>query len=102
MNTRMFIITLDEVVKARGISLYSVARHSTIPYNTFQRMIANKGEQTSADLSVLSRLCSTLDCTPNDLLRHVPDEEDEAIRMLVRGKGTRLVRGRPKKKGAAK
>jgi DNA-binding Xre family transcriptional regulator len=101
MNTSMFIIALDEVVKARGISLYSVARHSTIPYNTLQRMVSRKGEQTSIDLSVLSRLCSTLDCTPNDLLRYVPDKEDEAIRLLVKGIGGGLRRGRPKTKGGA-
>jgi DNA-binding Xre family transcriptional regulator len=99
MNNLMFVITLDEMVKARGMSLYSVARYSTVPYNTLQRMIAKKGDQTSIDLSVLSRLCSTLDCTPNDLLRQVPDKEDEAIRMMLRGKDGRLKPGRPKKGG---
>jgi DNA-binding Xre family transcriptional regulator len=97
MNNSMFTITLDEAIKARGVSLYSVARDSRVPYNTLQRLVQNKGKQTSIDLSVLSRLCVTLDCTPNDLLRHVMDNDDKAIQMALKGRIEAPKRGRPKK-----
>ncbi len=96
----MFTITLDDVIKARGVTLYSVARDSRVPYNTLQRLVQNKGKQTSIDLSVLSRLCVTLDCTPNDLLKHVLDNDDKAIQMALRGRIELPKRGRPKKETA--
>jgi DNA-binding Xre family transcriptional regulator len=93
----MFIITLDEVIKDRGVTLYGVARDSRVPYNTLQRLVQNKGKQASIDLSVLSRLCVTLDCTPNDLLKHVLDNDDKAIQMVLRGREASPQRGRPRK-----
>jgi DNA-binding Xre family transcriptional regulator len=103
MNTPMFIITLDEAVKARGVTLYGVARDSRVPYNTLLRLVQYKGKQSSIDLSVLSRLCTTLGCTPNDLLKYVPDSDDEAIRLTLRGRDETPKRGRPRKeKGAEK
>jgi DNA-binding Xre family transcriptional regulator len=93
----MFIITLDETIKAKGVTLYGVARDSRVPYVTLQRLVQNKGKQTSIDLSVLSRLCVTLDCTPNDLLKHVLDHDDKAIQMALKGREGSPQRGRPRK-----
>ena len=98
----MFTITLDETIKDRGVTLYAVARDSRVPYNTLLRLVQNKGKQTSIDLSVLSRLCVTLECTPNDLLRHVMDNDDRAIQMALKGRVESPKRGRPKKGGGAK
>src|SRR5262245_60774710 len=97
MSNSMFIVTLDEAIKERGVTLYGVARDSRVPYNTLLRLVQNKGKQTSIDLSVLSRLCITLDCTPNDLLRHVLDTEDKAIQLALSGRDVIPQRGRPKK-----
>src|SRR5262249_60898694 len=97
MNNSMFTITLDEAIKERGVTLYSVARDSRVPYNTLLRLVQNKGKQTSIDLSVLSRLCVTLDCTPNDLLENVLDNDDKAIQMALKGRVEIPKRGRPKK-----
>src|SRR5262245_4768602 len=99
MNNPMFTITLDEMIKARGVTLYGVARDSRVPYVTLQRLIQNKGKQSSIDLSVLSRLCTTLDCTPNDLLKHVLDNEDKAIQLALKGREAPPRRGRPAKGG---
>jgi len=63
-------------------------------------VVQNKGKQTSIDLSVLSRLRITLDCTPNDLLKHVLGNEDKAIRMALKGRVETPKRGQPKKEGA--
>src|SRR5262245_33779231 len=100
MNNSMFIITLDEVIKDRGVTLYGVARDSRVPYNTLQRLVQNKGKQASIDLSVLSRLCVTLDCSPNDLLKHVMDNDDKAIQMALKGRVESPNRWRPPKGGA--
>lgn len=102
MNNPMFTITLDEAIKSRGVSLYAVARDSRVPYTTLVRLVQQKGKQTSIDLSVLSRLCVTLECTPNDLLKHVLDNDDKAIQMALKGRVEAPTRGRPKKGGAAK
>src|SRR5262245_44991632 len=101
MNNPMFVITLDEMIRDRGVTLYGVARDSRIPYVTLQRLVQNKGKQASIDLSVLSRLCVTLNCTPNDLLQHVLDNDDKAIQMALKGREVSPQRGRPKK-GSAK
>src|SRR5262245_6601182 len=100
MNNPMFIITLDEAIKERGVTLYGVARDSRVPYNTLLRLVQNKGKQSSIDLPVLSRLCITLDCTPNDLLENVLDNEDKAIQMALHGRVETPKRGRPKKGGS--
>src|SRR5215510_3666526 len=98
MNTpTMFVITLEEMLKARGVTVYGVARDSRVPYVTLQRLVQNKGKQSSIDLSVLSRLCVTLDCTPNDLLKHVLDNEDRAIQLALKGREASPQRGRPRK-----
>jgi len=102
MNNQMFIITLDEVIKNRGVTLYGVARDSRVPYVTLQRLVQNKGKQASIDLSVLSRLCVTLDCSPNDLLKHVLDNDDKAIQMALKGRIESPKRGRPSKGGGTK
>jgi DNA-binding Xre family transcriptional regulator len=93
----MFVITLEEMLKTRGVTLYGVARDSRVPYVTLQRLVQNKGRQTSIDLSVLSRLCVTLACTPNDLLHHVLDNDDKAIQVALKGRDGQPQRGRPKK-----
>src|SRR5262245_24631616 len=105
MTNSMYIIKLDEVIKARkddGVTLYSVARDSRVPYNTLLRLVQNKGTQTSIDLRVLSRLTVTLDCTPNDLLELVMDNDDKAIQMALKGRIEPPRRGRPKKEARAK
>jgi len=102
MNNQMFTVTLDEAIKSRGVTLYAVARDSRVPYTTLVRLVQQKGKQTSIDLSVLSRLCTTLNCTPNDLLRHDLDNEDKAIQLALKGRDGNLPRGRPRKEKGAR
>lgn len=91
----MFTITLTEVLQKRNVTMYALARDTRIPYSTLLRMEQKRGEQGSIDLSVLSRICTALECTPNDLLKHVPDAEDELVRTLMAVQ--RKPKGRPKK-----
>jgi DNA-binding Xre family transcriptional regulator len=93
----MFIVTLQEMMDKRGVSIYRLAMDTRIAPTTLYRMIENRGEQESIDLLVLSKLCTRLECTPNDLLRHVPDNEDMAVRAAMAVK--KRPRGRPAKDG---
>jgi putative transcriptional regulator len=94
MQEQMFTITLTEVLQDRNVTMYALARDTRIPYSTLLRMEQKRGEQGSIDLSVLSRICTALNCTPNDLLKHVPDADDELVRMLMAAQ--RKPKGRPK------
>jgi DNA-binding Xre family transcriptional regulator len=95
MTDTMFTITLTEVLKKRGKSMHTLSMDTRIPYSTLYRMAQRRGVQESIDLRVLSLICTALDCTPNDLLKHVPDEEDEMVRAVMAA--TRRPKGRPKK-----
>jgi len=98
MQEQMYTIALTELLETRGITMYALARDTRIPYSTLLRMEQKRGEQGSIDLSVLSRICMALECTPNDLLKHVLDDEDKLVRTLMAAK--KRPRGRPAKKGA--
>jgi len=100
MKTRMFTVTLEEMMVKRGVSIYTLAMDTRIAPTTLYRMKENRGEQESIDLVVLSKLCTRLECTPNDLLRHVPDEDDMAVRAAMVAK--KRPKGRPKKGAGAK
>ena len=82
----MFTITLTEMLEKRQKSMYSLSMDTRIPYGTLLRMEQKRGEQGGRDLSVLSRLCTALNCTPNDLLKHAPDADDELVRALMAAK----------------
>ena len=99
MKPTMFTVTLEEMMVKRGVSIYTLAMDTRIAPTTLYRMKENRGTQESIDLIVLSKLCTRLECTPNDLLRHVPDQEDMAVRAAMAAK--KRPKGRPKK-GSAK
>ena len=99
MANEMFTVTLEEMMVKRGVKLYTLAMDTRIAPTTLYRMIENRGVQESIDLTVLSKLCTRLDCTPNDLLRHVPDDDDMAVRAAMAAQ--KKPKGRPKK-GSAK
>jgi|SRR5215813_11507460 len=98
MQEQMFTIALTEMLEKRQKSMYALSMDTRIPYSTLLRMEQKRGEQGSIDLSVLSRMCTALSCTPNDLLKHVPDADDELVRTLMAAK--KRPKGRPKKGGA--
>ena len=101
MNASVITIQLNEAIQRKGVTLYWVAKNSGIPYVTLWTMSQKENAgatQESINLSVLSRLCSVLDCLPGDLLRYTPDAEDKAIVSLVKAKDG--VRKAAKKKGA--
>jgi putative transcriptional regulator len=91
----MITIELNEVLQKKRRSLYWLAQNSGVPYVTLWNL--NKTTtQRSINLPVLSRICAALECLPGDLLRFVPDAEDEAIQSLIKSK-TAKVKGARKK-----
>jgi DNA-binding Xre family transcriptional regulator len=100
MREEMFTITLMEALQKRNVTMYALARDTRIPYSALLRMEQKRGEQGSIDLSVLSRICTALDCTPNDLLKHVPDADDELVRVMMAAQ--KKPKGRPSKKTTKK
>jgi DNA-binding Xre family transcriptional regulator len=98
MKQTMIVIKLNDAIQKKGVSLYWLAKNSGVPYVTLWNM-SQKETQDSISLPVLSRLCTTLECGPGDLLHHVPDAEDKAIVSLMKAKdGTEKA---AKKKGSA-
>ena len=67
----MIICTLKEVLKRKGWSRYRLQKESGITYPTLHALYHGKSKLYSAD--VLNRLCYSLHCKPEDLLRWQPD-----------------------------
>ncbi|HKX26504.1 MAG TPA: helix-turn-helix transcriptional regulator [Blastocatellia bacterium] len=81
----MIFIKLNETLEKKGRTLYWLSQNSGIPYVTLWNL-SKKESQSSINLPVLSRICSALDCLPGEILVYAADEEDEAIKSLVKSK----------------
>lgn len=73
MNAPVIQIRIKEALKERGRSLYWLAKHSGIPYNTLMRI--KDARTTSIDFRVLDAICTTLECTPSDVIEWTPDKK---------------------------
>ena len=83
MRKNMIKITLNEALQKKGRSVYWLTQNSGVPHVTLWKL--SKAEtQNSINLPVLSRICAALQCEPGDLLKFVPDAEDEAIAAVVK------------------
>jgi putative transcriptional regulator len=67
----MIICTLKGVLQHKGWSRYRLQKESGITYPTLHALYHGKSKLYSAD--VLNRLCYSLHCKPEDLLRWQPD-----------------------------
>lgn len=67
-------ITLDAVLKDRGISGKDVAQKVGI--SETQLSLFRSGKVRGIRFSTLSRLCLVLDCQPGELLSYSPDPAD--------------------------
>jgi len=85
MKSGVIYIRLDEILEKKSKSLYWLSANAGIPYPTLWKL-SKKETQRSVNLEVLSRICSALDCLPGDVLIYEEDEEDSAIKNLVRSK----------------
>lgn len=66
-------LRLQEVLDARGITRNQLAKLIDARFEVVSKWY--KGEVEKMDLDILARICYALDCTTEDLIRYVPDEE---------------------------
>ncbi len=70
----MIVVKLAEVAQLKGIKTAYQLQKIT-DFNSGMAYRLWKGDWQSADLDTLNTLCNALKCTPNDLLKFIPDEE---------------------------
>lgn len=70
----MIVVKIQEAAKSAGITTaYQLQKFSGFPPGMAARIF--KGDWQRIDLSTLNTICNVLDCTPNDILEFVKDEE---------------------------
>lgn len=69
----MIRLTLDKLMKERGLSQKEVEEISGISRNTVKALVANAN--TRIDFPTLDALCSKLNVKPGDLIEYVPDDK---------------------------
>ena len=82
----MILIKLNEILEREEKSLYWLSANSGVSYVSL-RKLSKKETQKSINLDMLSRVCSALNCKVQEILVYVEDEEDLAIKNLVKSKG---------------
>jgi DNA-binding Xre family transcriptional regulator len=89
----MILIRLNEILDREEKSLYWLSASSGVSYVSLWKL-SKKETQTSINLGILSKICSALDCAIQEILVYVEDEEDLAIKNLVKSKKKKAKRGR--------
>ena len=70
----MVRLTLDKILENRGITRYELAKRTEVKFQTIDRYYKNR--VVRYDSYILDRICKVLDCTPNDILEYIKDEND--------------------------
>ena len=65
-------ILLEQYLREHGVSKNQASRSANITRTRFNAYCKNAVQRV--DLDVLARLCETLDCTVEDLLRYIPKQ----------------------------
>ncbi len=63
------------ILAEKELNIKQLSAMADIRYATLHAFAKNKTQ--SADYNVLNRICKTLNVTPGDILKYVPDEETE-------------------------
>ena len=69
----MINIRLDYVLLDRRMKLTELAEATGIALNNLSILKTNKAR--AIRFSTLNALCKSLNCTPGDLIEHIPDEK---------------------------
>jgi len=64
---------IPKMLSDKGISQYQIRKSKIISSGTLDRI----REHMSISTNTIDVLCSLLDCQPGDLMRYVPDEQEE-------------------------
>lgn len=64
---------LDEILEARGKSLYWLQQQTGFAYTTLWKLRTGKSDSIKFD--ILDKICTLLECTPGDVLIQVSEGE---------------------------
>ncbi len=67
----MVRLTIDKMLKERGITRYELAKRTEIKFQTIDRYYKNR--VIRYDSYILDRICSVLECNINDILEYVKE-----------------------------
>ncbi|MTI65142.1 MAG: helix-turn-helix transcriptional regulator [Firmicutes bacterium] len=67
----MVEITLNEVLNNKDKTLYWLAKETEISYTTIHKLA--KGGTKSISFEILEKICTVLECTPNDIIKIVKE-----------------------------
>jgi DNA-binding Xre family transcriptional regulator len=81
----MILIKLNRALEKREKSLYWLSASSGVSYVSLWKL-SKKESQRSINLDILSKICSALNCPIQEILVYEEDEEDAAIKNLVKSK----------------
>ncbi len=68
----MLLNNISTMIGYRKLSVAETARLAGLKYSTVDDLYY--GRSKGLRFETLNKLCWALDCTPNDLLRYIPDE----------------------------
>jgi putative transcriptional regulator len=63
------------ILAEKELTLNKLARQSGIRYATLWSFAKNRTHK--ADYEMLNRICKVLDCIPGDILKYIPDTEEQ-------------------------
>lgn len=63
-------VSIDKIMKKKGISPYAISNKSNISYKTIKRLMEGESIER-VELDILARLCYMFDCELSDLIRYV-------------------------------
>ncbi len=69
----MVRLTIDKMLKDRGITRYELAKRTEIKFQTIDRYYKNR--VIRYDSYILDRICAVLECNVSDIMEYVKDEE---------------------------
>ena len=69
----MIRLTIDKMLKDRGITRYELAKRTEIKFQTIDRYYKNR--VIRYDSYILDRICAVLECNVSDIMEYVKDEE---------------------------
>lgn len=69
-----YLFKLDDLLNSDNISKNKLMRDTNTDFKVLQRII--RGEITKMDVSVFARLCDYFDCTLDEIVEYIPNDEN--------------------------
>lgn len=72
MENGYYLFKLDDLLNTDNISKNKIMRETNTDFKVLQRIL--KGELTKIDVFVFARLCDYFDCTLDEIVEYVPND----------------------------